>query len=56
MVDKIRDEIEQHPEIRIEDTAPFYDMEVFNRCAQTRNVMITLDCWIVKHSHNVDKQ
>lgn len=45
MVDKLRDEIEHHPEIRIEDTAPFYDMEVFNRCAQTRNVMITLDCW-----------
>lgn len=44
-VDRIRAEIEQHPEIKIEDTAPFYDMEVFNRCVQERNVMITLDCW-----------
>lgn len=44
-VDKIRDEIERHPQIRIEDTPQFYDMEVFNRCAQTQNVMLTLDCW-----------
>lgn len=44
-VDKIRDEIEKHPQIRIEDTQQFYDMEVFNRCNQTQNVMMTLDCW-----------
>lgn len=44
-VDKIRDEIERHPQIRIEDTPQFYDMEVFNRCAQTQNIMLTLDCW-----------
>lgn len=44
-VDQIRDQIELHPEITIEDTPQFYDIEVFNRCAQTGNVMITLDCW-----------
>lgn len=44
-VDKIRDEIEKHPQIRIEDTQQFYDIEVFNRCNQTQNVMMTLDCW-----------
>lgn len=44
-VDRIRDEIEKHPEIKIEDTPQFYDMEVFNHCVQTRNVMITLECW-----------
>lgn len=44
-VDGIRAEIEQHPRIRIEDTSQFYDMEVFNRCAQTQNVMLTLECW-----------
>ncbi len=44
-VDRIRRQIEQHPQIRIEDTAQFYDIEVFNRCAQTQNAMITLDCW-----------
>lgn len=44
-VDQIRDELERHPQIQIEDTLPFYDMEVFNRCAQTKNVMLTLDCW-----------
>lgn len=44
-VDAVRDEVEHHSEIHIEDTAQFYDMEVFNRCAQTRNVMLTLECW-----------
>lgn len=44
-VDRIRDEIEKHPEIKIEDTSQFYDMEVFNHCVQTHNVMITLECW-----------
>ena len=41
-VDRIRNEIEKYPQIRIEDTSQFYDMEVFNRCAQTQNIMLTL--------------
>ena len=45
IVNEIRNEIERHPQIRIEDTAQFYDMEVFNRCAQTTNAMVTLQCW-----------
>ncbi|WP_394273162.1 LysR family transcriptional regulator [Butyricicoccus sp.] len=45
VVDQIREQIERHPQIRIEDTPQFYDMEVFNRCAQTGNVMVTLECW-----------
>ncbi|MGN1014854.1 MAG: LysR family transcriptional regulator [Butyricicoccus sp.] len=45
VVDQIREQIEQHPLIKIEDTPQFYDMEVFNRCAQTGNVMVTLECW-----------
>lgn len=49
VVDGIRAEIELHPQIRIEDTAQFYDMEVFNRCAQTGNVMVTLECWREVH-------
>ena len=44
-VDQIRDEIEQHPQIHVEDTPWFYDMEVFNRCSQTMNAMLTLECW-----------
>lgn len=45
VADAVRDEVEQHPQIHIEDTAQFYDMEVFNRCAQTTNAMLTLACW-----------
>lgn len=45
VVDGIRAEIEACPGIKIEDTPQFYDMEVFNRCARTQNVMVTLECW-----------
>lgn len=48
-VDRVRDEIERHPAIRIEDTSQFYDLEVFNRCAQTRQPLMTLDCWADVH-------
>lgn len=44
-VDRVRDLIERHPAIKIEDTQQFYDIEVFNRCAQTRHIMLTLECW-----------
>ena len=34
-----------HPAIRLEDTPHFYDISVFNRCAETENVLLTLECW-----------
>lgn len=44
--DFLRNDMEKkHPEICIEDTAQFYDMSVFNRCAETRNVLLTIECW-----------
>lgn len=44
--DRIRSELrERHPQIQIEDTAHFYDISVFNRCAETGNVLLTLECW-----------
>jgi len=39
----------QKPQIRLEDTPPFYDMSVFNRCAETGNVLLTLECWTEVH-------
>ena len=33
----------------IEDTPQFYDMEVFNRCVQTHNPLMTLECWSEVH-------
>ncbi len=44
-VDAARWEILTHPEIHIEDTSQFYDVDVFNRCAQTQNLLLTLSCW-----------
>lgn len=44
-VDAIRTEIEAHPQVQIEDTSQFYDIEVFNRCEQTHNLMVTIECW-----------
>lgn len=44
--DFLRNDLEQHhPEIRIEDTPHFYDLSVFNRCAETGNVLLTIECW-----------
>ena len=48
--DKIRADLTRdHPSIQIEDTPHFYDISVFNRCAQTGNVLLFLDCWQEVH-------
>lgn len=44
--DFIRNDLNRnHPEIQIEDTPHFYDISVFNRCAETENVLLSLECW-----------
>ena len=44
--DLIRNDLEKnHPQIHIEDTPQFYDISVFNRCAETNNVLLTIECW-----------
>lgn len=44
--DFLRNDLEKHhPDIQIEDTPPFYDMSVFNRCAETGKVLLTIECW-----------
>ncbi len=46
MNDTIRSDLRKnHPDIRIEDTTQFYDMAVFNRCIETGNVLLILECW-----------
>lgn len=44
--DFLRNDLEKnHPQIHIEDTSPFYDLSVFNRCAETGKVLLTVECW-----------
>lgn len=44
--DFIRSDLtKNHPQIHIEDTPQFYDLSVFNRCAETGNVLLTIECW-----------
>ncbi len=44
--DFLRNDLEKHyPKIIIEDTQQFYDLSVFNRCAETDNVLLTIECW-----------
>lgn len=44
--DAIRRDLQKnYPLINIEDTSRFYDMSVFNRCAETGNVLLTIECW-----------
>ena len=48
--DFLRNDLEKHhPQIHIEDTPLFYDLSVFNRCAETGNVLLTLECWQEVH-------
>lgn len=48
--DFLRNDLEtHHPKIHIEDTPPFYDLSVFNRCAETGNVLLTIECWQEVH-------
>ena len=44
--DLLRDDLEtNHPKIHIEDTPQFYDLSVFNHCAETGKVLLTIECW-----------
>lgn len=48
--DLIRAELEKnHPQIHIEDTTQFYDLEVFNQCVQTNKVLLSISCWQEVH-------
>ena len=48
--DFIRNDLQRyHPKIRIEDTPQFYDLSVFNRCAETGKVLLTIECWQEVH-------
>lgn len=44
--DFLRNDLEKHhPKIQIEDTPPFYDLSVFNKCAESKKVLLTIECW-----------
>ncbi len=44
--DSIRNDLEKnHPKINIIDTPQFYDWSVFNSCADSSNVLLTIECW-----------
>lgn len=48
--DFLRNELTlHHPQIRIEDTPQFYDLDVFNRCAETEHLLLSIDCWQEVH-------
>ena len=48
--DFLRNDLEtNYPQIKIEDTPRFYDLSVFNRCAETNNVLLTIECWSNVH-------
>ena len=44
--DILREDLNRnHPAIQIEDTPQFYDISVFNRCAETGKVLLVLEGW-----------
>lgn len=38
-----------HPQILIEETDYYYDMDTFNTCEQTGHLLLTLDAWVDIH-------
>ena len=47
-VDKLRDELTEHNQIKITDF-DFYDMSIFNRCEQEKNVLLVIKSWNCVH-------
>lgn len=48
--DRIRADLRaHHPQITIEDTPQHYDVSVFNRCVETDQVLLTMECWTEVH-------
>ena len=48
--DRLRDDLTRHhPQIRIADTPPFYDLSVFNRAVETNRLLLSLECWTEVH-------
>lgn len=48
--DKLRADLQKnHPQITIENLPHYYDISVFNRCAQTGNLLLNLECWADVH-------
>ncbi len=44
--DQIRKELASRcPSLRIQDTEHFYDIEVYNRCAEQGNLLLNVECW-----------
>ena len=48
--DKLRADLQKnHPQIIIEDLPHYYDISVYNRCAQTGHLLLNLECWADVH-------
>lgn len=48
--DSLRNDLmTNHPDITIEDTQSYYDASVFNRCAETDNILLNIECWSDVH-------
>jgi hypothetical protein len=44
--DFLRNDLElHHPKIHIEDTPQYYDISVFNHCAESNKVLLLTECW-----------
>ncbi len=43
--DRIRNDlVKHHPAIHIDDKSQFYDLSVFNHCAETGKVLLSIEC------------
>lgn len=47
--DRIREDLSQYPQIKIEDTDHHYDISVYNRCVREGCLLLNLECWSNVH-------
>ena len=44
--DRLHEELEKkHPQIHLKEIGYFYDIDVYNRCAESGTLLLNLDCW-----------
>lgn len=44
--DRVRETLaEEHPDVRIEDIPPVYNVATFNLCAESEKLLLSLECW-----------
>ena len=54
-IHQVREFLMQYPKINLKDTAPFYDLSVFNECSKSNHLLLSLSIWKNLHLGIISK-